>query len=123
MSATLEADTRYTLAGWAGHPIGYGSSPDPDTTYTVELLAGSVVLASTTGTGPEGTFAPFAVTFESTGSPLVGQTLGVRLTSSKPQTGFDGIMLDATPVPSPGVAGVSAVAVVAASCLTRRRRG
>jgi hypothetical protein len=94
LAAALLPDAAYTLTGSVGHPIGFGSTLDPDTVYTVELLAGNSTLASLTGTGPEGGFSLFQLTFDSTGSGLVGQALQIRLSSSQPQTAFDNIRLD-----------------------------
>lgn len=102
---TVQADSVYTLTGQVGHPIGYGSTPDPDTVYTVELLAGNVSVSLFSGTGLEGAFSLFQLTFDSTGSAFVGQALQIRLSSSKTQTAFDDIRLDrfstAASVPEP----------------------
>jgi hypothetical protein len=57
------------LTGQVGHPIGFGATTG--TLHSVELLAGTNVLASISGTGPEGSFTPFQVAFDSTGSPFV----------------------------------------------------
>ncbi len=100
LSATLMANAAYSLTGEVGHPIGFGGTASPATTYTISLLAGSATLSSITGTGPEGTFAPFTLTYDSTGSAFFGKTLQIVLTSSKTQTAFDAIALDAT---GPGV--------------------
>ncbi len=105
LSDALLADSVYTLTGQVGHPIGFGSTLDPDTVYTVELLAGGTVLNSISATGPEGTFTPFQLTFDSTGSSLVGQALEIRLSSNQAQSAFDDIRLDVDPetsaVPEP----------------------
>jgi hypothetical protein len=99
LSDTLQPATLYSLTGFVGHPIGYGSSAG--TTYTAELLAGSTQLSTVTSFGPEGTFAPFALIFDSTGSSAIGQPLMIRLSSNQPQVGFDGIALSTTPIPEP----------------------
>lgn len=99
LGASLAANTVYTLSGEVGHPIGFGTTVN--TVYTIELLAGANVLGSLTGTGPEGMFAHFELTFDSAGSAWVGQSLEIRLSSSQNQTGFDAITLDARPVPEP----------------------
>ena len=54
LGATLQPNAVYTLTGSVGHPIGFGSSLNPDTLYTVELLAGGNLLSLISGTGPEG---------------------------------------------------------------------
>jgi PEP-CTERM motif len=99
---TLLADTLYTLTGQVGHPSGFGGTLDPPTFFTFELLAGNTVLATGSDTGPEGMFSSFQLTFNSTGSSLVGQALQVRLSSNQAQSGFDNIQLSASPsVPEP----------------------
>lgn len=124
LSDVLIANSVYTLAGSVGHPIGYGASANPDTLYTVELIAGSTTLASVSGTGPEGTFTTFSLNFDSTGSAFVGAALSIRLSSNQAQTAFDAITLDyvdghVVPMPtgaSLALAGLSAIGVM------RRRR-
>ncbi|MGO9619838.1 MAG: PEP-CTERM exosortase interaction domain protein [Desulfobaccales bacterium] len=86
-------NTTYALTGVVGNDIGYFA------TYTMQLLAGGNVLASTSGTGPQGTFAPFIVSYNSTGSAFLGDTLEIRLSDSGPQVGFDKIALNAVPLP------------------------
>jgi hypothetical protein len=95
LSTPLEANRLYTLTGQVGHPLGLGTA-----TYTVEILAGGNFLASVADTGPETTFDPFVVTFDSTGSAFVGQLLEIRLSSNFAQTGFDDIQLTAVPEPA-----------------------
>jgi hypothetical protein len=99
LSSVLQADSTYTLTGEVGHPIGYGATIG--TVYTISLLAGTNVLASISGTGPEGSFAPFTLTFDSHGSSFVGQSLEIELSSSQAQTGFDAIALTAQSIPEP----------------------
>ena len=71
------------------------------TVYTVSLLAGTNVLASTSGTGPEGSFATFSVTFNSNGSSFLGQSLEIVLLT-RAQTAFDAIALTGqSSVPEP----------------------
>ena len=90
---TLLDGQTYTLTGFVGQPIGFGSTPPP-TTYTIALFADGVLLNSISGTGPEGTFVPFSLTFDSTGSALVGQPIEIRLSSDQAQTGFDDLRLN-----------------------------
>ena len=114
LSASLQANADYTLTGSVGHPLGFGSTPDPDTVYTVTLLAGGNVLASISGTGPEATFAAFTLNFNSAGSAFVGQTLEIHLASSQPQTGFDDIRLQEAVIPEPSSAlllGIGALSI------------
>ena len=101
LGSLLIAGFQYTLTGFVGHPLGFGSTPNPDTVYTVELLAGANVLGSISGTGPEDHFAAFQLDFDSTGSAFAGQQLGIRLSSNQPQTGFDAIGLVVNPLAPP----------------------
>ena len=58
-------------------------------------------------TGPEGSFIPFQLTFNSLGSAFIGQALQIRLSSSQAQSAFDAIQLDGvgpTIVPEPSTA-------------------
>ena len=90
LADTLQANTVYTLSAEVGQPNGF--TP----TFTIELLAGSNVLASFSGTGPQGSFQKYQVSFDSAGSPFLGESLGIRLESSQAQTGFDEVTLNAT---------------------------
>ncbi len=100
LSASLQNDTQYTLTGFVGHPIGFGGSQSPATVYTVTLLAGNNTLATSFGTGPEGSLAPFSLSYRSLNSPFLGQALQIRLASSQAQTAFDDIRLNAV-IPEP----------------------
>jgi hypothetical protein len=111
LAATLEPGV-YHLTGEVGHPIG-----DP-AVYTVALYAGTHLLASTNGTGPQGSFAPFDAAFNSAGSPYIGQALRIELSSDTIQTGFDDIHLDF--VPEPATAGLVALGSLALFSCRRR---
>lgn len=89
LSASLQPNTVYTLTGFVGGIAGYVSE------YTVSLRSGEHELASISATAPEATFESFTVSFDSTGSGLIGQPLEIRLLTATPQTAFDGIALDA----------------------------
>ncbi len=91
---TLQANVTYTLSGFVGHPIGWGASRG--TVFFAQLWAGTHLVASTSGTGPEGRFQPFQVAFDSTGSTFVGLPLRIVIGSNQAQTSFDDITLDAT---------------------------
>lgn len=115
LTATLLDNSVYTLSGQVGHPRGFGATLNPDTVFTVELLAGSTVLSSISGTGLEGMFSSFQLTFNSTGSSLVGQALQIRLSSNQAQSAFDDILLnaDAADVPEPSTFLFAAGAILA----------
>lgn len=121
LSATLQANTVYTLAGQVGHPIGFGVTTG--TVYTADLLAGGNLLATASGTAPEGSFAPFELTFTSVGSPFLGQSLSIRLSSSGAQTGFDAIRLNANVVPEPASLLILGTGGLGLLGLGRMRRG
>lgn len=100
LSATLQANTKYTLGAFVGRRFGE-SFPG----YNIQLLAGTTVLASSGSsvTPTAGTFAPVTVSYTSGSSgSLIGQALKISLTSSSgSQTNFDLITLDASPIPEP----------------------
>lgn len=96
---TVVANTKYHLSGFVGHPIGFNLG----TIYTAALYANGTLLASTTGTGPAGSFINFNLLFDSTGSASVGDLLEVRLETNQAQTGFDRIALNANSVPDGGL--------------------
>ena len=85
LSVTLQADTQYDLSAVAGNPSVYNGGATAD--YRVELVAGGVVIASTSGASPNGTTDPnwFDVSLSHTSGaddvadPNVGQTLEIRL--------------------------------------------
>lgn len=123
LADSVLANSLYTLTGYIGHPIGFGTTPDPDTVYTVGLFANNTELASIPSvTGPEGTFVPFTLTFDSTGSGLVGQLLEIRLSSSQPQTAFDAIGLNVEAVPEPGSLALLALGAAFVARRVRRNR-
>lgn len=97
LNVSLLQGSIYTLEAYVGHPIGFA------TQYSIELHAGSNVLASTSGTGPAGSFQLISLTFDSSGSPFVGETLGIYLKSAGTQTAFDSVSLNVTSVPEPSV--------------------
>jgi len=89
LTETIAAGFTYSLSGKVGHPIGFGASQTPDTVYTVDILAGATVLATFSGTGPEGSFTDFAVNWTQNGH--LGELLSIRLSSSDTQTAFDAL--------------------------------
>lgn len=88
LSHVIQPNSTYTLTGFVGNPIGY------QMTYGVEFRAGDNILASHTGTGPEGAFEDFEVHYNSAGSEFVGASLTIRLFSDGTQTIFDDLKLD-----------------------------
>jgi hypothetical protein len=95
LNVPLLPDSTYSLEAYVGHPIGFANQ------YSIELRAGSNVLASSSGVGPEGFFQLISLTFDSSGSPFVGQTLAIYLNSEGTQTAFDNVSLNVTGVPEP----------------------
>jgi hypothetical protein len=100
LSATLQANTVYTLGAFVGNRL---SLDFPG--YNIELYAGGNLLASNSGVTPgDGTFAPVTVSHTSGISVTPGQQLEIRLTSLtgfNAQTNFDNITLDAASIPEP----------------------
>ena len=95
LGITLQPNTTYTLTFSVGSRADFAFAG-----YSVELLAGSTTVASDSSLAPSsGTFATGRIVYSSTNaSPLVGQSLGIRLTGNAPgQADFDKISLDASP--------------------------
>jgi hypothetical protein len=98
LGVTLQPDTTYTLNYWVGQRLDYAMS-----SYDVELLAGSVVLAADHQGNPSpGGWVQRAITFNSgsmSGGDLVIDILGTgrNYADGVPgQADFDLIQLDAT---------------------------
>jgi len=131
LSATLAADTRYTLSVGIGNIASgvslpgsadggnffYNLSGFPG--YRIELLAGGTVLgqdSTSAGPIPEGEWRTATLVVDSTPfAAMVGQSLAVRLvnldtpgTPAAPgiEVNFDAVSLMASPVPEPAAAGV-----------------
>lgn len=102
LSATLAANTTYTLTFWVGHR----SDDTFDTGYLVSLIANGVTLASKTGASPAaGSFVQQTLTFTTGASPAqLGKTLRIDLQapSGNGQADFDQLSLTAvSTVPEP----------------------
>ena len=98
LGITLQPNTTYTLTFSVGSRADY-----PFAGYSVELLAGSTTVASDSSLAPpSGTFATGRIVYSPTNaSPLLGQSLGIRLTGNLTgnvpgQADFDKISLDAS---------------------------
>jgi len=76
----LMPGTVYTLAAWVGNPSAHNGGATAD--YRIELVAGSVLLASPTGPSPldDTSWTNVVVTYTSPqSSPLMGEPLEIRL--------------------------------------------
>ena len=100
LSATLQANTIYTLGAYVGNRLSLNFPG-----YNIGLYAGGNLLASNSGVTPaDGTFAPVTVSYTSGISVTPGQALEIRLTSLsgfQAQTNFDNITLDVASIPEP----------------------
>ncbi len=98
LSATLQSNTEYTLGVYVGQRNRSGFVG-----YNIELLAGNTVIASNNSITPApGTFSLVNVHYTSSNNDrLIGQSLGIRLSSDGIQTNFDNVTLEATAVPEP----------------------
>jgi hypothetical protein len=101
LSATLSPNTTYTLSTYVGDRLD-GLA----TNYTIQLLAGNMVLNFINGFSGDikaGTFqdVSFSYTTGAMPMPLTG-SLGINLISDGIQSQFDNVVLTATPVPEPG---------------------
>jgi len=128
LAATLQISTQYTLTVAVGNfrpsvgdPWNFAGFPG----YRVDLLAGTLVLASDNNTlSPgEGRFLTSTVSFTTGLSHAnAGQALAIRLVSLNGpgvEVNFDNVLLDATAIPEPTSAGLVALAAV---LLLRPRR-
>lgn len=92
----LTKGTDYTLSVKVGHRSDY-----PLAQFSVQLLAGGVILAEgTLDKIPRGEFQTVTVTFSAPADhPQLGQALAIRLTANadRQQVNFDDVILDATP--------------------------
>lgn len=80
LSATLLANAKYVLSVKIGNPLGWNSGLAPN--YRIELLAGGLLLASSTGLAPvdDTAFLTASLTFNSgVAPPQLGQPLEIRL--------------------------------------------
>ncbi|MDB9397251.1 PEP-CTERM sorting domain-containing protein [Microcystis aeruginosa] len=100
LSATLQANTIYTLGAYVGNRLSLNFPG-----YDIGLYAGGTLLASDNSATPaDGTFAPVTFSYTSGISVTPGQALEIRLTSLsgfQGQTNFDNITLDAASIPEP----------------------
>lgn len=100
LTSTLQPNTLYTLAV----DVGYRSdnSVAPFIGYTISLLAGNTVIATSSTTTPAAGqwITSFASYTSLAADPLAGQPLQILLTVSNPngghQVNFDNVRLDAT---------------------------
>jgi hypothetical protein len=95
LTATLLANTTYTLTFWVGQ-----RSDTPLSAYDVALLAGGSTLGSNTDGDPSpGTFIEQTIVYNSGSAPAeLGQTLEITVSGNGDgQADFDLFSLDATP--------------------------
>jgi hypothetical protein len=131
LAATLTANTVYTLTVTEGARNGTAGSPFVFLGSTIELLAGTTVIASATDT-----IGPAAGSFEnqiaiSPNSSLLPSLLGENLTiellttnasSSYGATDWDNVRLDASTVPEPPALLTGATALIIALVAFAMRR-
>jgi len=96
LTTNLQSGNTYTLTGMVGAPGAINGN------YRVDLLAGSNVLATTSGTPPPASCAPFPLTCTD-GSFYVGLPLTIHLVCQGTETDFDKISLISSPPQSSSV--------------------
>jgi PEP-CTERM motif len=111
-ACSLDPGFLYTLTGVVGVPK-LESSTTPSPNYLISLWAGSNLLGSISGSGPERTLAPFTLLVKGSDfSRFTGQQLRIELFSDGPQTAVDALALQATAaVPEPGSVALFAVGI------------
>lgn len=102
LPTTLQPGLVYTLLVDVGYRLD--NSSGPFTGYTISLLAGNTMIASSSaGTPTPGNFITALASFTAlAGDPLIGQTLQILLTVNRPypyQINFDNVRLDASAIP------------------------
>ncbi len=104
LSATLQADTTYTLSFYLGYRNDQGN--DPYSTSQGALYAGGTALSQVTTLTPDfdapGTWKQWTYTFTA-GSATIGAPLQIRLINNTQfaQPQFYGVTLDAVTIPEP----------------------
>lgn len=119
LSTVLQPNSQYTLGVSVGRRNNV-SFPG----YNIELLAGSTVLASNSSVIPNpGTFILVAVNYISGNSgSLIGQPLGIRLSSPADQVNFDDVTLDVTSTPEPSsVLGLMSLGILGVGSTLKRK--
>ena len=125
LSAQVTADTRYTLTVDIGWRMDVPPLFPPFPGFTVELLAGTSVLASQPSmqAPTPGQFLLYTLVYDVLpGNPLIGEALGIRLGANGVQVNFDNVALDASPVPLPAPLVLLGSAIGLATSLFGRRR-
>ncbi len=102
LPTTLQPGVIYTLMADVGYRLD--NSSGAFTGYTISLLAGNTVVASSSaGTPAAGQFITALASFTAlAGDPLIGQTLQILLSVNRPypyQVNFDNVRLDASVIP------------------------
>src|SRR5258706_6818740 len=119
LSASLAPNTTYTLSVDIGHRLD-GLA----TNYTIELLAGGMILNALSGSNgliPLGAFQDEFFGFI-TGATVPSENLGIALISAGPQADFDNVQLSSVAkVAEPGFLALLATGLGLALFLFRRR--
>ena len=103
LPTTLQPGLVYTLLVDVGYRLD--NSSGPWTGFTISLLAGNTVIASSSaGTPAAGQFITALASFTAlAGDPLIGQTLQILLSVNDPypyQVNFDNVRLDTSAAPN-----------------------
>jgi Carbohydrate binding domain/PEP-CTERM motif len=124
LAATLQANSTYTLSVWVGlrNDAPCVAFPCVLSGTTIQLFAGSTLLATATGAPPDpGTWSEYQGTVVTGSSdPSLGQALKIVLSASAAQTEFDNVTLNqSSNVPEPSAIFLFATGLV--GLIARRR--
>lgn len=122
----LAAGHLYTLTVDVGNRHQNYTAGRPFPEYSVEFLAGGVVLSPDTLTLPNPDYGYFETAtlayFASSDDPLLGQPLGIRLISNGVQVNWDNVRLSNAAVPEPATLMLLGSGLLWMVCLRRKLR-